>query len=218
MMASLIATHGDDKGLILPFNLAPYQIVIVPIYKKGKMNSVRKNCEAVKSKLEKVGYRVFFDSDEEESPGSKYFKWELKGVPLRLEIGPRDIENKQVCAAQRNDGKKQAVKLSSLTSYVKKYEAFLFKWLLKRADSFLKSRITEAKTYYDLKKGLKNGCFVKVNWCSTDKDGEACAEKVEKELLGRVRGTRVDKKETPSGNCIVCGKKAKKVVYIARQY
>ncbi len=218
MVASLIATHGDDKGLILPFNLAPYQIVIVPIYKKGSIKQIDSYCKLISQKLEKAGYRVFIDSDKEDSPGSKFFKWELKGVPLRLEIGPKDFEKKQVVAAQRNTGKKEPVKSSQIVSYVKKFEPTVLNWLIKRADNFFKSRIITAKNFAELKKGIEKGCFVKVNWCSIDEKGQSCAEKIEKELFARVRGIRVDKQEKPSGKCIICNRPAKSVVYIARQY
>lgn len=218
MMASLISYHGDDRGLVLPFNLAPYQVVIVPIYQKGEIKNIKKVCKNIQGKLEKENYRVFFDEDELDSPGSKFFNWEMKGVPLRLEVGPKDIAAKQAIAVQRHTGKKDKVKLTSIVSYVKKLEPQVLAHLIKQSNDFLRSHIFEAKNLSELEKQIKKGGFVKVNFCSMNEDGAACAEKIEKDLLARVRGTRADKNEKPSGKCIVCGSPAKCVAYVARQY
>ncbi len=220
MMASLISYHGDDKGLVLPFNLAPYQIVIVPIIFKEGGKDVLTSCKKVAKQLEAEGYRVHVDDREEYTAGSKFYDWEIRGVPLRIEIGPRDIKDKQVVAVQRHSGKKDKVKISKLSAYVKSVEKKVLSDMIKKADDFLLSHLFEAKTYSDLEKVVKKGGFVKVNWCSMGEDGEQCAEQVEKELLARVRGTRLDKNEKPAkgAKCIVCGAPAQNVVYIARQY
>ncbi len=218
MIASIISLHGDNKGLVLPFNLAPYQIVIIPILQKGKTAQIKKACKDLTKKLEKENYRVYFDDREEMSPGSKFYEWEIRGVPLRVELGPRDLANKQVMCVARHNSKKTAVKLSEVVKFVKKLEPTVLNFLTKQADELLKENTRSAKTFSDLKKELKKGGFVRVNWCSVREDGESCAERVEKDFSAKVRGLRVDRKEKPTGKCIVCGQKADEVVYIARQY
>jgi prolyl-tRNA synthetase len=218
MIASIISLHGDNKGLILPFNLAPYQVVIIPIYKKDKNKEIASYGSKLASKLRKAGYRVFFDADEERSPGSKFYNWEIKGVPLRIEIGPRDLEKKQVVCMLRHTGKKQVVRVKDVVKHVKRVESTVLLSLRKQADALLKKNIHEAKTYAELEKKIKKGGFVKVNWCSIKEDGEPCAERIETDLLAKVRGIRIDKKEKPTGKCIVCGAKAQHIVYVAKQY
>jgi len=220
MIASLIALHGDDKGLVLPFNLAPYQIVIVPIVFKGKEKNVLSTCRKVAQQISKAGYRAHVDDRDEYTAGSKFFDWEIRGVPLRIEIGPKDLVKKQVICVLRHSGKKQSVKTVDLIKYVKKIEPMVLDYLRKQADTLLKNSMREAKTFSQLESEIKKGGFVRVNWCSVTADGEPCAERIEKDLLARVRGIRVDKKEKPKtgAKCVICGKPAKHIVYVAKQY
>lgn len=217
IFASIISIHGDNKGLVLPFNISPYQIVIVPIIFKGKEKEVLSECKKIKKKLKK--YRVFLD-DREDTAGSKFNDWELKGVPVRIEIGPRDIKKKQVVIVRRDSGKKSFVKLKDLNKTISKIEKELFEELKKKADTSLTKNIHNANTYSELKSKLKKGGFVRINFCSIDKEGENCASKIKEELQAEVRGELLSKKEKvkKDSKCVVCGKKANHVVYIAKQY
>jgi prolyl-tRNA synthetase len=217
LVASIISIHGDDKGLVLPFSLAPYQIVIIPIIFKGKEKLVIKECKKV-SKILK-DYRTHID-DRPDTAGSKFNDWEIKGVPIRIEIGPQDIKKKQVVIVRRDISKKQAIKQKDLLKYIKKLEKEIIDDLRTKAEKNLKQNIHLANTYSELKNKIKKGGFVRVNFCSLDLDGEKCAEKIKDELQAEVRGERIDKKEKikPGSKCLICGKKANHVVYIAKQY
>ncbi|UCD04220.1 MAG: proline--tRNA ligase [Candidatus Woesearchaeota archaeon] len=217
-MASIISIHGDNKGLILPFSLAPYQIVIIPIFFKGKEKGVLKECKKVAKLLKK--YRVHIDDRPEYTAGSKYHDWEIKGVPVRIEIGPQDIKKKQAVVVRRDTSKKHAIKQKDLLKHIKKLEKEILDTLRTRAEKNLKQNIRSANTYSELKNKIRKGGFIKVNFCSIDLNGEKCAEKIKEELQAEVRGERIDKREKikPGSKCVICGKKASHVVYIAKQY
>jgi prolyl-tRNA synthetase len=210
IFASLIAVHGDNFGLVFPFEVAPFQIVIVPVVNNAKL---LKEAEKIKKMLS--DYRVVIDGSDKRF-GEKMYHWEMKGVPLRLELGERELEKKEVSLFRRDLRKRKNVKINSLVKVIEKEGKDLSKNLISKADKEFKGNIVDVKDYKDLMKF--NGKIARVNFCSVDKDGEKCAAKIEKEALASVRGTRIDKKEKASGKCIVCGKKAKEVVYIAKSY
>jgi len=142
----------------------------------------------------------------------------MKGVPLRIELGPREMEAKSLTVYRRDTGKKVNVKEAVLESFIARAEKDILKTLKSRADRNFAGAIKDAKSMAEAAKALNSGGIARCNFCSIENEGEKCAETVEKELGARVRGTRVDRKETPTGNCISCGKKAGAVVYIAREY
>ena len=216
IMASIISNHGDDKGLILPFCISPIQIIIVPIFKEKNKNKIIKEAKKIKEKLLLLGLRTEIDSTEKR-PGEKYYEWELKGVPFRIEIGEQEIKNKKLTLFTRDTGKKQALKINDVAKFKKFGEEF-DKRLRGKADEFLKKRIVNCKTKQEMKKTIEGGKIAKVNFCSIEKQGEKCAEAVEKELHAEVRGILANKKEKPSGKCVICNKQAKEVVYIGRSY
>ena len=214
ILVSVISTHGDDKGLVLPFQLSPVQIVIVPIYTKKNKAKIMKYSRGIKNKLK--NYRVEID-EREYSPGWKFNEWELKGVPFRVEIGEKEIKTKSLTLFTRDTGKKENLKISNLGKLSKLGKDYDSR-LLKKAEKFLKDRIINCKTKEQVKKAMKEGKIARVNWCSLDKDGLKCAEHVEKEINAEVRGSLANKREKPSGKCIVCGRNAKEVVYVAKSY
>lgn len=212
---SLIALHGDDKGLILPFDIAPLQIVIVPVIFEQDKESVVKKCKEIEKKLK--DYIVKLD-DRENTAGWKFNEWEMKGVPIRIEIGPKDIKEKSITIFRRDLNKKYAVKETELLTEIEKIKKEFTLNLKKKAEEQFKDNIIEAKTASEIKRILDSDKIAKVNFCSLEKSGEKCAEFVEKELGGFVRGKRVDEKESAKGNCIICGKKSNIITYIARSY
>lgn len=218
IFASIISIHGDNKGLVLPFNIAPYQIVIIPILFKGKTKLVLDKCASLKSKLKK--YRVHIDDREEVSAGSKFNDWEIKGVPVRVEIGPRDIQNKKVVIVRRDSSKKTVINEKDLVKTISKIEKEIFSYLKEKANKDLKKNIREAKNYSELQVSLKKGGFTKVNFCSLELEGEECATKIKEELQAEVRGKvlSISEKIQKNSICVICGKKAKEIVYIAKQY
>jgi len=212
ILVSIISLHGDDKGLILPFCLSPIKLVIVPIYSSKNRNKILKYAKEVKNKIK--GYKIHIDDRDEYSPGWKFNEWELKGVPFRLEIGEKELNQKKIMLFTRDTGKKQLVKNINLKKLGEDFD----KRILNKADNFMKGKIINCKTNIELKKAMKDGKIARVNFCSINKQGEKCAEKIEKELSAEVRGTLANKNEKPSGNCIICNKKATEVVYIAKSY
>ncbi|MHA1171693.1 MAG: proline--tRNA ligase, partial [Candidatus Heimdallarchaeota archaeon] len=215
LIAAIVGMHGDEKGLIIPPFIAPIQIVIVPIYRKEQREKVIKASEKMLKKLLKAGFRAELDKREGYTPGWKFNEWEVRGVPIRIELGPRDIENNQVVLVRRDTGEKLSVPMKDTTKDAKKILEEVHDFLQKRADKLLEDSISHPKNYQTLVEiqNTKRG-FSRVNWCGD----EACAEKVKDDTGAEVRGTREDIKEKPDGDCIICGTKAKEVVYIASAY
>ena len=213
IFASVIATHGDDRGLIFPFKIAPVQVIIIPVTPD---KAVEKRCKELKESLSK-DFKVEVDLADN-TAGWKFNQWEMLGVPVRLEIGPREVKSKTITICRRDTGKKDSVPESKIIESIQKTGEDVSKTLKKRADDWFKNKFQTSKTLQELKKALEKGGFVRVNYCSIDRDGEACADRIKDETHGQVRGFRIDKKDKPDGKCIVCGKKANCVVYIAKQY
>lgn len=212
----LISLHGDNQGLVLPFELAPYHIVIVPIIFEDSKEEVLKKSEELKKKLK--DYDVLIDKRENVVPGYKFGEWEMKGVPVRIELGPKDLESGTVVIFRRDLNKKETVKLDDLEKTMKKIEKEFTKNLIKKNEAEFKDNIVSAKTIDEIKKAIDSDKIVKTCFCSIDMDGEECAGVVEKDVQAFVRGKRVDEKEKAEGNCTICGKPAKEIVYIARSY
>ncbi len=213
---ALITFHGDDKGLILPWDIAPKHIVIIPIFKKENKDLVINKCKTIAKKLKK--YEVILDERDDVSPGWKFNQWEMKGVPIRIELGERDMTNNQVTVFRRDIETKEAIKESDLLSYIKNIEKTFTKNLIKKADDVMQEKLVNAKTLDEIKVGIDKGFMVRTCMPSIDLDSAEIAEKIEKEIGGEVRGTRFGKKEKVFCDCPITGKKAKCVVYIAKSH
>ncbi len=216
IIASVIALHGDDKGLRFPFRIAPLQAVIVPINPKSE-EAVARYCREVKDSLFDQGLRAEVD-ESDYTPGWKFNQWEMKGVPIRLEIGPREAKDKSVTLVRRDTGDKKSVPAKGLARVIGEEGELLTRNLRKEADAFFRENIHEAKDMKELENALQKGGFVRCGFCSTGIEGVPCAERIKDELHGDVRGERADKKEKASGKCAVCGKPARHVVYVGKQY
>lgn len=214
-VAALIALHGDEKGLILPFDMAPIQIIIVPIIFDDSKKRVLEACQEVKDSLK--DYRVEIDSSDKR-PGEKFYYWEMKGIPLRIEIGPRDIEKKHVVLSDRLSGKKNFVKQHDIAKEVHSLAESMSKALRKKSAEWFESMIFEAESAEEVKRIVEGGGgLTRFSFCSCE-SGEKCAEKL-KELSGaEVRGIRLDEKQKPKGKCIICGKPAKCISYAGKSY
>ncbi|MBI4020587.1 MAG: proline--tRNA ligase [Candidatus Aenigmarchaeota archaeon] len=215
MVASIVAVHGDDKGLVFPYKIAPVQAVIVPIFKKENEEEVVGKALRIVKELRDSGIRAQADLSDS-TPGWKFNEWELKGVPIRLEIGMREVGNGEVTLARRDTNEKKRIKDKDIIESVKNEGDAMTKHLIEKADKWFRSSIREARHVHEL--DVKEGGFVKVDFCSIDRAGLACAENIKEKYHLHVRGRRADAEEKPAGNCIVCGKKAGVVVYLARQY
>jgi len=213
IFASVVAIHGDDKGLKFPWRIAPKQIIITTINNK---KDIIKKAEEIKKRLEQKNIDVLIDSSEK-TPGEKFYFWEMKGVPLRIELGKKEINEKRLTIYRRDINKKEKIKESELFKYIKKSSEEIDKNLIKQADNLFKNNIINAKSKKEIKEVIKKGKIARCSFCSISKNGESCAEVIEKEIKAKIRGKNLDK-EKPFGKCIICGKKANEIVYIARDY
>ncbi len=210
LLGALIGIHGDDRGLILPPEVAPVQIAIIPIYTKDTREKVLEKAGEIFGRLEK-NYRVVLD-DSDKTPGFKFHHHELKGVPLRIEIGPKDLEKKQVTLVRRDFLEKIPVEEENLERQITEAFDSIFLQLKKRSEESLVVR--DAKDYDELKSSLNAGGFVRINFCMR----ESCADKIKADTKAEVRGTLFSIEENVSGNCAVCGEKATARAYVARAY
>ena len=216
ILVSVISMHGDDDGLVLPFSISPIQVIIIPIFNMQNQKKVISESEKIATKIKNLGINVEVDSSEKR-PGEKYHEYELKGIPFRLEIGEKELDEGKLTLFTRDTKKKEKISIKEISKLKELGEEF-DKRLLKKSDSFMKGKIENCKTKEEIKKAIKNGKIARVNFCSTEKSGEKCAEYIEKEINAEVRGTRGDKEESASGKCPICNKKATQVVYIGRAY
>lgn len=209
----LIMHHGDDKGAVLPPEVSPIQVVIVPILFKNKEKIVTDKANEVNGKLEGMGVRTYLD-DRDYSPGFKFNEWELRGVPLRIEIGPRDIENKEVTVVRRPDGKKSVLDIKKLPDVLSMLTSIQSE-MLEKSRKFLKENIKDAKTLNEVQNLAKKGGIIRTNWCGSDK----CEKGLKFETGGaEIRGTLYGRGEKTFSDCVYCGKPAKHVVYVAKAY
>jgi prolyl-tRNA synthetase len=213
---AMIAYLGDDKGLILPFDLAPIQIIIIPILFKGKVSIVLDKAREV---FEKLKERFIVKIDErDETVGSKFYYWELRGVPIRIEIGPKDIEREQFVIIKRYDSKKFIVKEKELEKKINEITQNYTKEIKKKSLIDFESQIELCYEIDSAKEAIEQGKIVCCGFCSITLDAYHCAEIVEKEIGGFVRGKRVDDEKNEFSTCLICGKPAGCTVYIARSY
>lgn len=215
IFASVVIVHGDDKGLRFPWKIAPVQVMIVPIKNDEKLI---KKAEEIKKKLDLENISVEIDKTEKNA-GEKFNYWEMKGVPIRIDLGFKDIESKKLTIFRRDTNTKESIDEKDLNSFIKKISEDFDKNMIKQADKLFDSMIKEAKNKDEIKKIIENGGIARVNFCSVDKTGAHCAEIVEKDIVAQVRGTKLEKEAVfGTKKCAICNKTAKEVVYIARQY
>jgi len=215
LIGAIVMVHGDDRGLIIPPKIAPIQVVVIPIfYKEVEREAILKKAKEIFEKLKNNGISTVLDDRSEYTPGWKFHHWELKGVPLRIEIGPKDLEKKQVTLARRDTFERTAAKEEEVVQAVRKMFEAIQANLYRRAKEFLESHITTVKNYEEFKEALKNkGGFIKACWCSSS----TCEEKIKEETGATIRLIPFEKEE-PFSNCVYCGKEAKEVVYFAKAY
>lgn len=207
----MVMFHSDDKGLVIPPNVAPVDVVIIPIlYEKTKQKIIKK-AKDIKSNLK--NYNVVLDLSDH-TPGWKFNDWELKGVPIRLEIGPKDVDKKQVVMVRRDTGKKETVKTNDINKKVKKTLENIQDNLFKKATKFLENSIVKVSTVDKLKKAVKDKKLALAPFC-----GETGCEDWIKDKTGGAKTINIPFKQPKKlGKCVHCNKKAKYVVYFAKSY
>ncbi len=215
LIGALVMVHGDDRGLVLPPKITPVQVVIIPIpYKNVDKKVILEKARETLDKLIENGISAVLDDRPVYTPGWKFNEWELKGVPIRIEIGPRDIKQRQLTLARRDTFEKKAVKEEEVLNIVNNLLEEIQNNLFNRAKNFLENNITTVKNYDEFKKALKKkGGFIRTCWCSSP----TCEEKIKEETGATIRLIPFEKEELFS-NCIYCHKEGKEVVYFARAY
>jgi len=213
LIGAIVMVHGDERGLKLPPKVAPIQLVIVPIMFDKTKKEVLDKAETLNSILSK-DFRVEIDARDEYKPGWKFNEWEMRGVPLRLEIGPRDMAKEQVVLVRRDTGEKQIVKEEILKKTVNDLLIKIQENLFNQAKKFLQKNIREASDYSEFKKIIedKKG-IIKTYWCGN----RECEDKIKEETKASIRCIPFEENKA-SGKCIYCGKKTSTLVYFARAY
>ena len=213
MLGAMFAIHSDDKGLVIPPKLAENKIVIVPILFEETKNKVLNEVKIINKELEE--FSPIIDDRTDVSPGWKFNEWELKGIPLRIEIGPKDLEKKQVIIAKRNDGKKQTVKISDIKKEVPKLLNEMQNELFKNAEKLLKSNTTKTESKTQLIKNIKEKKMVLVPMCKSHD-----CEDILKADTGGAKTLFIHPENPPisKNKCIICEKKADYWVYVGKTY
>jgi prolyl-tRNA synthetase len=216
MIGAIIMVHGDDQGLKLPPRIAPIQVVLVPIYKNlDEKSKVMEVADKVFAELKAAGIRIKMDDREEVTPGFKYNDWEMRGVPLRIEVGPKDVEKGSVALARRDvpgrEGK-SFVPQADLAQTVSLLLSEIQASMLKQATEFRDANIHDPKDYDELKQVVTDGWAFSW-WCGS----KECEAKVKEDTKATTRVIPFDQ-PSGTGKCIVCGESAEKKVYFARAY
>ena len=215
LIGGVIMTHGDDSGLILPPKIAPWQVVIVPIPRGTWKETVLPKCQEIRDQLMAAGIRVKLDADESQTPGWKFSEYEMCGVPLRLEIGPKDIEKSAVFAARRDTRAKASLPMDGLVDAIKALLDEIQLNLLTRARAFREEHTTKAATYEEFKTTMEGRPgFVIAPWC-----GEAsCEAEIKTETQATIRNIPVGYDTAPGGTCVHCDRPATVSAWFAKAY
>ncbi len=213
MLGVMFAIHSDDKGLVLPPKLADNQVVIIPILFDESKKAVLKKAGEIRKTLSDLNPHL--DDREGYSPGWKYSEWELKGVPLRIELGPKDLEKNQVMIARRDNGEKIAVKIKDLSKKVPQMLEDMQKNLYKKAEKLIEEGLVEIKTMPELQKAVQNKKIALAPFCG---DPE-CEEKVREKNEGvKSLNSPLNQKPLKGKKCFSCGKTAEFMVYFGKSY
>ncbi|HPS13975.1 MAG TPA: His/Gly/Thr/Pro-type tRNA ligase C-terminal domain-containing protein, partial [Prolixibacteraceae bacterium] len=215
LMGALIMSHSDDNGLVLPPKLAPYQVVIVPIYKQAdQLEAISEKVKEITAKLKAFGISVKYDNSDTKKPGWKFAEYELKGVPVRIAIGPRDLENGTAEIARRDTLEKQVVSMDGIETFVQKLLDDIQENIYNKALKFRNGMITSVDTYEEFKEVLQNkGGFILAHWDGTTETEQA----IKDETKATIRCIPFD--QIPEeGKCIYSGKPSKGRVLFALAY
>jgi prolyl-tRNA synthetase len=215
LIGALVMIHGDDRGLVVPPKVASVQVVIVPItYKDTDSSAIIAKAKTILEKLKTEGIATVLDDRTEYTPGWKFNEWELKGVPIRIEIGPRDVKLNQVTFARRDTYQKTAKKEEGVVQATKQLLEEIQNNLYNVAKANLEEKTATVQNYDEFRKIIKEkGGFIKAAWCSDSN----CEEKIKEETGATIRLKPLEK-EKPTAECIYCGNKAVEMVYFARSY
>jgi len=218
LIGGMIMTHGDDKGLVLPPKVAPIQVVIIPIYysKEDKENVLQKACQ-IKDSLSNNDIRIHLDDREQLTPGFKFNDWEMKGIPIRIEIGPKDIAKNQVVLARRHNQTKTSIDMhtssNTFSSVISSELKNIQKEMFDTAKKILDERVVRVSEYQQFKEELENGKMIDCSWCGN----QTCEDKIKEETGADLRVIPFDNTEK-SETCIYCKNSGTTNVLFARGY
>jgi len=213
LVGGVIMTHGDDSGLVLPPRLAPYQVVIVPIGRDDWRQAVLPKAKEIEGQIRAAGIRVIVD-ERDERPGWKFSEWEMRGVPLRVEIGPKDIEKSAVMVARRDTREKQSLAMEGLGDRLRTLLDDIQKSLLERARQFRDEHTQRAASYDEFKQIMEGRPgFVIAPWCGS----AACEAQIKNETQATIRNMPLNG-GAPSGACIRCDAPATSEAWFAKAY
>lgn len=214
LMGALIMTHSDDNGLVLPPHLAPIQVVIIPIYKNAEqLAAVSARVEPIVAELRAKGISVKYDDADNKRPGFKFADYELKGVPVRLAIGARDLENNTVEVMRRDTLEKSSASLDGIVEYVANLLEDIQNNIYTKALNYRNSRMIEVDTYEEFREKIEEGGFILAHWDGTTET----EERIKEETKATIRCIPLDGDKTP-GKCMVTGKPSAQRVIFARNY
>lgn len=214
LMGALIMTHSDDNGLVLPPNLAPYQVVIVPIYKnEEQLAAINKKVDEISEKLKALRISFKYDKNDTKKPGWKFAEYELKGVPVRLAIGARDLENGTVEVARRDTLTKETVSLEGIDLFIQSLLKEIQSNIFQKAVDYRASMTREVNSYDEFKVEIEKGGFLLCHWDGTPET----EEKIKEDTKATIRCIPLEGDKTP-GTCMVTGKPSAQRVVFARAY
>ncbi len=215
LIGAIIMSHGDDSGLRLPPHIAPIQVIIVPISIGRWKETVLPVAVDLERRLMAAKIRVKLDSREEYTPGWKFAEYEMRGVPLRLEIGPKDINQQQVVLVRRDNGEKLTTSMDNLEGKITNLLEEIQKNMFNQALEFQRRNTHDVDNYEDFKKIIEDRRgFIRAWWCGQ----ETCEESIKEETAATIRVIPLEKVKEGKGNCVYCGQLASEYVYFARAY
>ncbi len=215
LMGAIVMAHSDDHGLILPPRLAPIQVVIVPIYKgHEQLPAINENAKRIKKELEAYGISVKYDNRDTQKPGWKFAEYELKGVPIRVALGPRDIENKTIEIARRDTLKKEVIKQEGVAKYINELLESIQENIYSKAKDFRDKNTHSVNNWEEFKEILeKKGGFIEAHWDGT----EETEQKIKEETKATIRAIPFNIKQE-KGTCVYSGKPSEFRVLFAKAY
>jgi prolyl-tRNA synthetase len=215
-MGALIMTHSDDQGLVLPPTLAPEQVVIVPIWQDDNKEEIVEYAAGIEEDVAEAGVRVHLDDRENRNPGFKYNEWELQGVPLRIEIGPNEVEEDTATLVHRPDGESETVDREGIDGTVDEHLDTVFAKLYASAEETLEGATREAESREEILGTIgQHGGYVKCGWCGD----EDCEEPIKEAIAAEIVMVPLDRDEEPiHDECAICGEEAEETAYFAKTY
>ena len=214
LIGGMIMTHGDDKGLVLPPKIAPIQVVIIPIYySDDEKGNVIQKANQIKDSLSKINLRVHLDDREQLTPGFKFNDWEMKGIPIRIEIGPKDIAKNQIVLVRRHNQAKTSIDMDSSSEKISSELKNIQKEMFDAAKKILDERVVRVSEYEQFKKELENGKMIDCSWCGN----QTCEDKIKEETSADLRVIPFDNTQK-SETCIYCKNSGTTNVLFAKGY